>query len=63
MKAAPPFEAVKGLVEGLVKEGRSAEAQDVVAKMELLVKGDAKPAWEKIVGGLSLEKGAPNLNP
>jgi hypothetical protein len=51
------------LVEGLVKEGRSAEAQDVVAKMELLVKGDAKPAWEKIVGGLSLEKGAPNLNP
>ncbi|KAJ1295111.1 hypothetical protein BS78_01G198800 [Paspalum vaginatum] len=63
MKAAPPFEAVKGLVEGLVKAGRSTEAKDVVAKMELLVKGDAKPAWEKIVGELSFEEGAPISNP
>ncbi|GJN20901.1 hypothetical protein PR202_gb08335 [Eleusine coracana subsp. coracana] len=63
MKATPPFEAVKGLVEGLVKAGRSAEAQDVVAKIEFLVKGDAKPAWQKIVSELSLEKGAPSSNP
>ncbi|WVZ59372.1 hypothetical protein U9M48_009522 [Paspalum notatum var. saurae] len=63
MKAAPPFEAVKGLVEGLVKAGRSTEAKDVVAKMELLVKGDAKPAWEKIVGELSFEEGVPISNP
>ncbi|KAF8672365.1 hypothetical protein HU200_049567 [Digitaria exilis] len=52
MKAAPPFEAVKGLVEGLVKGGRSTEAKDVVAKMDLLVKGDAKLAWDKVVGEL-----------
>lgn len=63
MKAAPPFEAVKGLVEGLVKAGRSAEARDVVAKMDLLVKGDAKLAWGKVVGELSLEEGAPSSNP
>ncbi|KAL5224445.1 hypothetical protein ABZP36_011084 [Zizania latifolia] len=63
MKAAPSFEAVKGLIEGLVKDGRSAEAKDVVAKMSLLVKGDAKVAWEKIVGELSLEEGKPSSNP
>uniref|UniRef100_A0A0A9FN91 Uncharacterized protein n=1 Tax=Arundo donax TaxID=35708 RepID=A0A0A9FN91_ARUDO len=63
MKAAPPFEAVKGLVEGLVKGGRSAEANNVVDKMNFLVKGDAKLAWEKIVGELSLEEGAPSSNP
>lgn len=63
MKAAPSFEAVKGLVEGLVKGGRSAEAKGVVAKMNFLVKGDAKVAWEKIAGELSLEEGAPGSNP
>jgi pentatricopeptide repeat protein len=64
MKAAPPFEAVKGLVEGLVKAGRSTEAKDVVAKMEFLVKGDAKLAWGKVVGELSFEEGPPpNSNP
>ncbi|XP_066338186.1 small ribosomal subunit protein mS86 (rPPR1)-like [Miscanthus floridulus] len=63
MKAAPPFEAVKGLVEGLVKAGRSTEAKDVVAKMEFLVKGDAKLAWGKVVGELSFEEGPSNSNP
>ncbi|KAE8819028.1 pentatricopeptide repeat-containing protein [Hordeum vulgare] len=63
MKAAPSFEAVKGLVEGLVKGGRSAEAKAVVAKMNFLVKGDAKVSWEKIAGELSLEEGAPSSNP
>jgi pentatricopeptide repeat protein len=63
MKAAPPFEAVKGLVEVLVKAGRSEEARNVVAKMDLLVKGDAKLAWGKVVGELSLEEGAPSSNP
>ncbi|XP_044449276.1 pentatricopeptide repeat-containing protein At3g22470, mitochondrial, partial [Triticum aestivum] len=63
MKAAPSFEAVKGLVEGLVKGGRSAEAKGVVAKMSFLVKGDAKVAWEKIAGELSLEEGAPSSDP
>ncbi|EMS57001.1 hypothetical protein TRIUR3_09389 [Triticum urartu] len=63
MKAAPSFEAVKGLVEGLVKGGRSAEAKGVVAKMNFLVKGDAKVAWEKIAGELSLEEGAPSSDP
>ena len=63
MKAAPPFEAVKGLVESLVKAGRSPEAKDVVAKMNFLVKGDAKVTWEKLAGALSLEEGAPISNP
>ncbi|XP_066386945.1 small ribosomal subunit protein mS86 (rPPR1)-like [Miscanthus floridulus] len=63
MKAAPVFEAVKGLVEGLVKAGRSTEAKDVVAKMEFLVKGDAKLAWGKVVGELSFEEGPSNSNP
>ncbi|KQJ97176.1 pentatricopeptide repeat-containing protein At1g61870, mitochondrial [Brachypodium distachyon] len=63
MKAAPTFEAVKGLVEGLVKGGRSTEAKDVVAKMNFLVKGDAIVAWEKIAAELSLEDGAQSSNP
>ncbi|KAL6640919.1 hypothetical protein ACP70R_019100 [Stipagrostis hirtigluma subsp. patula] len=63
MKAAPPFEAVKGLVEGLVKEERSAEAKDIVANMNYLVKGDAKIAWEKIAGELSLGEEAPSSKP
>ena len=45
-----------------MKGGKSAEAKDVVAKMNLLVKGDAKVAWEKIAGELSLE-GTPSSNP
>jgi pentatricopeptide repeat protein len=63
MKAAPTFDAVKGLVEGLVKGGRSADAKNVVAKMNFLVKGDAKVTWEKVAGELSLEEGAPSSNP
>jgi uncharacterized protein YjbJ (UPF0337 family) len=31
--------------------------------MDLLVKGDAKLAWGKVVGELSLEEGAPSSNP
>jgi hypothetical protein len=63
MKAAPPFDAVKGLVDGLVKAGRSADAKNVVAKMNFLVNGDAKATWEKVAGKLSLEEGAPSSNP
>jgi len=47
----------------LVKAGRSTEAKDVVAKMEFLVKGDAKLAWGKVVGELSFEEGPSNSNP
>ncbi|KAK1694961.1 hypothetical protein QYE76_011658 [Lolium multiflorum] len=63
MKAAPPFDAVKGLVDGLVKAGRPADAKHVVAKMNFLVNGDAKVTWEKVAGKLSVEEGAPSLNP
>ncbi|XP_051187190.1 uncharacterized protein [Lolium perenne] len=63
MKAAPPFDAVKGLVDGLVKAGRSADAKHVVAKMNFLVNGDAKATWEKVAGKLSIEEGAPSSNP
>ncbi|CAM0956740.1 unnamed protein product [Alopecurus aequalis] len=63
MKAAPPFDALKGLVESLVKGGRSAEAKDVVAKMSFLVRGEAKVSWEKLAGALFLEEGAPSSNP
>jgi hypothetical protein len=63
MKAAPTFDAVKGLVEGLVKAGRSADAKSVVTKMNFLVKGDAKVTWEKVAGELSLEEVAPSSSP
>lgn len=49
-KWAPPFEAVKGLVDGLIKNSQLDEAKDVVAKMRKVIKGDAVDAWKKVEG-------------
>ncbi|XP_020094056.1 pentatricopeptide repeat-containing protein At1g11630, mitochondrial-like [Ananas comosus] len=56
-KVAPPFEVTKGLIEGLVRESKVEEARDVAEKMRAVVRGDAKDAWDKVEGELSLEKG------
>lgn len=53
-KLALPFEVVKGLTDGLIKDSKVDEAKDVVAKMREIVKGDAVDAWKKFEGALSL---------
>ncbi|KAJ6835231.1 pentatricopeptide repeat-containing protein-like, mitochondrial [Iris pallida] len=53
-KWAPPFKAVKGLVEGLKKEAQFNDAEYVVVKMRKAVKGDAVDAWKKVEGALSV---------
>ncbi|XP_073000795.1 small ribosomal subunit protein mL103 (rPPR7)-like [Typha latifolia] len=55
-KVAPPFEVVKGLVDGLMKESKVDEAKAVVAKMRMVVKGDAVDAWNKVEGELALKE-------
>ncbi|XP_074565491.1 small ribosomal subunit protein mL103 (rPPR7)-like [Curcuma longa] len=49
-----PFEVVKALIDGLVKNSRIDEAKDVVAKMRTIVKGFDIDAWNKLEGELSL---------
>lgn len=53
-KWAPPFQAVKGLVEGLVKSRKVKHAKEVVMAMKKAVKGDAKEEWNKVEAALSL---------
>ncbi|XP_010906102.1 pentatricopeptide repeat-containing protein At2g18520, mitochondrial [Elaeis guineensis] len=53
-KLAPPFEVVKGLTDGLVKDSKVDEAKDVVTKMREILKGDAVDAWKNFEGALSL---------
>ena len=53
-KFAPPFEVVKGLIDGLVKDSKVDEAKDFVAKMREILKGDAVDAWKKFESALSL---------
>ncbi|OAY63513.1 Pentatricopeptide repeat-containing protein, mitochondrial [Ananas comosus] len=62
-KVAPPFEVTKGLIEGLVRESKIEEARDVAEKMRAVVRGDAKDAWDKVEGELSLEKGTEDSGP
>ncbi|XP_074565652.1 small ribosomal subunit protein mL103 (rPPR7)-like [Curcuma longa] len=50
-----PFEVVKALIDGLVKNSRIDEAKDVVAKMRTIVKGFDIDAWNKLEGELSLQ--------
>ncbi|XP_078162123.1 small ribosomal subunit protein mL103 (rPPR7)-like [Carex rostrata] len=50
-----PFKDVKCIVEGLMKESKLEKAKDLVEKMRKVLKGDASDAWEKIIGGVSLE--------
>ncbi|CAL9092872.1 unnamed protein product [Musa textilis] len=53
-KIAPPFEVVKGLIDGLLRDSKVDEARDVVAKMRTVTKHDAVDAWKKLEGALSL---------
>ncbi|KAG4110053.1 hypothetical protein ERO13_D13G025600v2 [Gossypium hirsutum] len=51
-KWVPPFEAMEGLVKGLVERSRSEEAKQVVEKMKKRLKGDALESWGKIEAAL-----------
>lgn len=50
----PPFEAMKGLVNGLVKMSRGEEAKEIVEKMKKRLKGPAVDSWGKIEAALPL---------
>lgn len=47
-KWAPPFQAVKGLVQGLLKSRKAKHAREVFMAMRKAVKGDAKQEWIKV---------------
>ncbi|CAN6245508.1 unnamed protein product [Urochloa humidicola] len=47
-KWAPPFQAVKGLVQGLLKSRKAKQAKEVLMAMRKVVKGDAKEEWMKV---------------
>ncbi|KAJ1281742.1 hypothetical protein BS78_04G328900 [Paspalum vaginatum] len=46
-KWAPPFQAVKGLVHGLLKGRKAKQAKELLMAMRKVVKGDAKEEWMK----------------
>nr|CAB3504253.1 unnamed protein product [Digitaria exilis] len=47
-KWAPPFQAVKALVQGLLKSRKAKQANEVLVAMRKAVKGDAKQEWIKV---------------
>ncbi|PKA55039.1 Pentatricopeptide repeat-containing protein [Apostasia shenzhenica] len=51
---APPFEAMKALINGLAKDAKVQEAKDLVDKMRTVVKGSAAGSWRKLEGELLL---------
>jgi hypothetical protein len=53
-KWAPPFQAVKGLVQGLLKSRQAKRGKEVLMAMRTVVKGDAKAEWMKVEAQLSL---------
>ncbi|KAF5747415.1 pentatricopeptide repeat-containing protein [Tripterygium wilfordii] len=53
-KWIPPFEAMEGLVNGLVKMSRSAEAKEIIEKMKKRLRGTAVESWEKIEAAVPL---------
>ncbi|XP_022934713.1 pentatricopeptide repeat-containing protein At1g61870, mitochondrial-like [Cucurbita moschata] len=50
----PPFEAMEGLVRGLVCISKVEEAKEVVEKTKKMLKGPAMDSWGKIEAALSL---------
>lgn len=50
----PPFEAMEGLVRGLVDKSRVEEAKEVVENMKKKLKGPAVDSWGKIEAALPL---------
>ncbi|KAH7692154.1 Cobalamin (vitamin B12)-binding module cap domain-containing protein [Dioscorea alata] len=53
-KWAPPFDAMKGLVDGLVKNSQIDLAKGILKKMRKGLRGDAIDAWKKVEGALQL---------
>lgn len=47
-KWAPPFQAVKGLIQGLVKSRKVKQAKELGMAMRKATKGDAKVEWENV---------------
>uniref|UniRef100_A0ACD5ZAW7 Uncharacterized protein n=1 Tax=Avena sativa TaxID=4498 RepID=A0ACD5ZAW7_AVESA len=47
-KWTPPFQAVKGLIVGLVKRRKVKHAKEIGMVMKKVAKGDAKEEWEKV---------------
>ncbi|KAM0927575.1 hypothetical protein ACQ4PT_002767 [Festuca glaucescens] len=47
-KWVPPFQAVKGLIVGLVKSRKIKHAKELGMAMKKASKGDAKDEWEKV---------------
>uniref|UniRef100_A0ACD5ZE10 Uncharacterized protein n=1 Tax=Avena sativa TaxID=4498 RepID=A0ACD5ZE10_AVESA len=47
-KWTPPFQAIKGLIVGLVKSKKVKHAKEIGMAMKKAAKGDAKEEWEKV---------------
>jgi pentatricopeptide repeat protein len=54
-KWAPPFQAVQGLIKGLLKSRKAKHAKEVAMAMRKVVKGDAKEEWKKFEAEFSFE--------
>ncbi|KAG6512511.1 hypothetical protein ZIOFF_030632 [Zingiber officinale] len=53
-KWAPPFDTVKGLIDGSVKSSQLDEAKEIIASVRRgIIKGDAKDAWKKFEEGFA----------
>ncbi|XP_072972638.1 pentatricopeptide repeat-containing protein At2g18520, mitochondrial-like [Typha angustifolia] len=52
-KWAPPFQAVKALVDGLIKSSQVDKAKEISTKVRKAVRGDALDEWKKIEASFS----------
>uniref|UniRef100_A0A5B7A503 Pentatricopeptide repeat-containing protein n=2 Tax=Davidia involucrata TaxID=16924 RepID=A0A5B7A503_DAVIN len=53
-KWVPPFEAMRGLVTGLIERSKAEEAKEVVDKMKKRLRGPALDSWQQIEAALPL---------
>ncbi|GAB4842827.1 hypothetical protein Ancab_012804 [Ancistrocladus abbreviatus] len=53
-KWMPPFEAMEGLIKGLVNMSKTKDAKEMVEKMKKRLRGPALDSWGKIEGALPL---------
>lgn len=54
LKCVPPFETMKALINGLVKDSKVADAKYLANKMRKITKGDALDLWTKLEAELPL---------
>ncbi|KAF8768859.1 hypothetical protein HU200_007423 [Digitaria exilis] len=59
----PDFRTMKGFVEGLVKGGRVADAQQIIAYMRKKFTGSPQSGWEKLEKELGLESDSGDTAP